>query len=693
MNATRLFSRLAGVLPLALLVLASSAAAQDTEETPVYAIVCLDPANGDVIWRAEPEGLVDPEIYAVDDRILVVSTTTIEPTQEQIDAFEAKEDPTEEDFEALYRQESVGVALAAIDGAVVEEGMEDPSLEGAVGGLQDLPEPWTAANGTVLAVEVGDAIHREDGHVIQRLPAPLQNLVVVGNTVLFTYSKAAPMRSGEVYAYDLERGALAWQFDAWRWDPALEGGETTLAVGFDQVFLGVDQTLFSLAPETGEVLWLIALPAQEVGPWEAYWTRFANVNDKLLVSSFGRLSLLEPSDGSLLWSFDAGSRSYPWPTLADGRLYVATQAPEETVDGLWADEPDNGPVESLVKVTADGLELATIAELPPETVAWSALSETPTADGVPEIVVELHQMPWTENESEIFSVNLSGPVHDNGSAWIKIDDLTETIVLRRDGREVALIHVYEDMGLGFEAPPTWTIVLPFVFFALSLFVLWRQAKATKKSADLFRFPEVEPIYKRSLLNANVATVIPSTGCAIAAGIPCLFLTFIFGSQFLIVTFPVVMLSALLGQFSTTNWIALIGNRKLRAASHKALTKVGVPDDAHFVGIFEPAKKSFFNQMVDTHDDIGFFYPDGDRLVFEGLRYRREISRSQIVGIRHPLVWQFAYLGVRWLALDLRTDEGRVTFCISSREGATLRGSWRSTQELSKVVTAWLRRRP
>jgi len=147
-----------------------------------------------------------------------------------------------------------------------------------------------------------------------------------------------------------------------------------------------------------------------------------------------------------------------------------------------------------------------------------------------------------------------------------------------------------------------------------------------------------------------------------------------------------MLATFVGHLGALNWTGLLGNRRLGKAI--AAAQPQTPSDAAFVGVYEPAQKSLFNQLVDTHDDIGHVVLTEDRLVFEGLRYRREVPRDAITGLRRPLIWQFAFFGARWLAIDYRREQGAGTLCIESRQENTVIKCGRATGRLADRVGRW-----
>lgn len=708
-----------------LLALALAATAQD-RATHQYVVVRLDPATGAEVWRVEPDLPGVPEVHVdVDGTLLVLGREWIgldpDALAAELDrALEADEAPVI-GHEALH-----AVRLAPADGAMLDPAPPIPDdLDALTGPMAELPRPLTADDGTVLVDKriAGlqfdpdeahfrlDAIDPRTGETraIRRVETIPHDLHVVGHWAIFSLAgEASILRGGEVVALDLERGTLVWQFDAWRHGPAPENALTEVAIDGDRVLVAVDQVVHAVELESGALLWRRELPRQELLSWESPRTRFGRFEGDLLVQCHENLFRLDPSTGEIVWSWEAGPEGVTWPTVfpavetasVETEFYVVAQLAAEDLEGVadddggdedWGEEVFSA---SLVRVelTPSGeilLEGAATDEVPEGAPTWSSLmAPIPAPEGAPTWTIERLNSFFPDDELQLSPLDLSGLLETEGVAWVQLTDAVDKIVVRRDGEQVAELVLRE--------APTWLggdmPVIPLryslIILLTGLAAMAHSAMAVRKSTARFRIPEVGGLYKSSLFKSNLATMLISGGCSLIVGVPMLFLGLLFGGIFHVLTFVLVFVAAAVGHFSSVNWTALLGNADLGVAARKTLTRLGAPAGGVFVGVFEPSRKTFFNQSVDTHDDIGLLSLAETELVFDGLRYRRVVPRASITALRRPLVWQFVFLGLRWLEIEYSIDGKSRTLRVGSREKHSIRGNHHATSDLAKRVAQW-----
>lgn len=290
----------AWVIALVTVTWASGTLATSYVVTPDSAVTCLDLATGQPMWSVRPGPLLRPTLEVV-GRTLRVS------------------DPAGR----TYNLDTESGASAKAEGSGTR-----------VTSLPALAQNLTGPDGLVFEYSPGNTRHlqgRRDGKLetVRRLETYPRDLNIVGDLAIFVFrgSTIDSLGGGEVFAYDLRRQRLAWEFDAAQHiDAVTDTSATFIAIDGDRVLVSVEQHILALAVRTGELLWATPLPRQRIRYWDRAWTRFARVGDKLFIACYEALFLLDATSGKLRWGYQAGVHAGLWPVTVSGeRVYLGTR--------------------------------------------------------------------------------------------------------------------------------------------------------------------------------------------------------------------------------------------------------------------------------------------------------------------------------------------------------------------------------
>lgn len=302
MGVVRLASRRWLSLAVVLGALAGGAALADTYRLPTdFRVARLDAATGKSLWAVSPGPLVQPRLSLVGGAVRVVSEDGV-----------------------FWLDAGTGASL-------------DPVPKGggpAVEPLPRLPRNLTTDSGWTLEGDDGNTRHlighrKGQKRLLRELPDFPYHLVVVGDRVFYTFAGGVSRHDtggGEVHAYDVTAGRVAWTFRA-----AEHLGElsphtwTGIDLDGQRLLVSVDQSIFAL-DLAGKVLWHTRLPRQALRRYDAAWTTIGRWQDRLVVRCYEDLFVLDGSSGELVWRYDAGPFGHPWPVVAGDAFFVATRA-------------------------------------------------------------------------------------------------------------------------------------------------------------------------------------------------------------------------------------------------------------------------------------------------------------------------------------------------------------------------------
>jgi outer membrane protein assembly factor BamB len=396
---------------------------------PDYQVACLDLETGRKLWETTPGPLYLPRLSIVDGKLFA---------EDRSGGSQLLMDP-------MIPPESNGqhYLLDPADGRLLQRVSAQGKLEPrqtSLAAMQNL----TDGRGRKFAYDPGNthdlqtvAQGRKGFHL--KLESFIHDLNLVGNLALFNFASENGHGGGEAYAYDLQRRALAWEFDASRVLPGLpDRTYTAIAADDTQVFVSVDQTLFALDIATGEQSWMTSLPRQTIRRYDSAWTTVGRHQDKIFVQVYEDLFLLDARSGRLLWSFDAGPFAQPWPLVHDGKVYVGTRkGPVQQMSASYVSRGEDKTVSAL-KITRDGnryqITPMSRRDIPAgETVWWSLKPPPAPGKRATRIVLRLAD----DDPEDRRTLDLTVPLTRAPVTYVKFHGWASTATLTRGGRTVA----------------------------------------------------------------------------------------------------------------------------------------------------------------------------------------------------------------------------------------------------------------
>jgi hypothetical protein len=396
---------------------------------PDYQIACLDLETGRKLWETAPGPLYLPRLSVVGGKVLA-------------------EDPARGSrslMDPMIPPESLGgrYLLDPGDGRLLPHASAPEQLEPERRQLTPL-QHLIDSRGRVFEYDPGNthdlqtAAQGRDGFRL-KLESFIHDLNVVGDLAIFNFASESGQGGGEVYAYDLRRRALAWEFDASRALPDLpDRSYTAIAADDTQVYVAVDQILFALDIATGKQSWMTRLPRQRIRRYDSAWTKVGRHQDKLFVQVYEDLFLLDARSGRLQWSFDAGPFAQPWPLVHDGKAYVGTRkGPVQQTSASFVSRGDDKPVSALkITRTGDGYQITPMSrrDIPAGEAVWWSL-KPPPAPGkrATRVVLRLAE----DDADDRRELDLTVPLARAPVTYVKFHGWLDQATLKRGGRTVA----------------------------------------------------------------------------------------------------------------------------------------------------------------------------------------------------------------------------------------------------------------
>lgn len=269
-------------------------------------VACLKRTTGEVLWRRH-DTFREPRLWIEDGRLTV-----------------EEQDPPRGRIKVVPRRDgTVPEVTPRIEAFDLETGK--PTTRGKAASriepVARLPRQLQAASGLTLAFDPGNTenIETTGGKVLERLGCYPDEMLLAGDVVILTGCDGL---GGDVYGWDLDRGAEAWQLDLRRFLPKLRAGANVdVALDGSRLLVSVDRRILSFAlHEKPRLLWKTSLPRRPVRAHDTASTAFARHGRILFAVVDEDLFALRASDGELLWHFDAGAHAHPWPVAHDGRV-------------------------------------------------------------------------------------------------------------------------------------------------------------------------------------------------------------------------------------------------------------------------------------------------------------------------------------------------------------------------------------
>lgn len=398
------------VLAVALLVPPAGA---DTYSVPDdFGVAALDLATGNVLWRVP--GKMGPATLRVEGNAVIAS-----------------EDP-------MYGRGTNGATLvldvASGAKAKVQRGAK------AIAPIAELPRNLKYAGRTVEYGTGGtgylaygsDATHGLDEFV--QFDWDASDVHVVGNRAVLAFNFES---GGEVYAYDLDKKDLAWDFRTYEHVKTIpEHVHTSISVDKDRVLVSADEHIFAVDAVTGAMLWHTALPRQPIRRYDAAWTTFARHGDTLILRVYEDLFALSAADGKLLWQFDAGMLARPWPVIVGDKVFVTFRPQTANQNSAsFGGQRTTRPTSVRIKKTAAGWTMTaqSTRAAPAGTTRWSKLHQPPVGGQGPKI--ELAFAGGWQPKFDLTAVAAKGEV------WVEFKGYHDAATLTVGGKQVATVDL------------------------------------------------------------------------------------------------------------------------------------------------------------------------------------------------------------------------------------------------------------
>ncbi len=393
-----------------------------------YSVACLDMTSGKLLWRTKPNEF-EPKRISVKQKVVIASS---EKGDYYLDAETGQilNNPPALDAEETGPLPPLEQNLKSSDGLVFE--YSRGNTQGLIGRM----------NGTVQYTKY-----------LEDYPYDLH---IVNNLAIFTFAGGGSSTGGgEVYAFDLKRNTLVWEFGASKLLEGLAESETTnITVDGEKVLVSVDQVIFALSVDSGEVLWMARLPRQSIRQHDSAWTQIGRVGKTLFVQCYEDLFALRAEDGKLLWSFDAGPFGESWPTIKDGRIYLATRSGPVEMSSFSFVGGFREKLISAVKVTKDGkspagysLEFISRRDIPKGEDVWWTLKPPPKVNtdvATSRLVLRLvAEYKWSAADVDL-TVDLTQPLSASGKAYVKFHGFFEKALLLKDNVEILEVDKPEE---------------------------------------------------------------------------------------------------------------------------------------------------------------------------------------------------------------------------------------------------------
>lgn len=262
-------------------------------------VLALDAKTGAVKWRRPLAGPTRAAPTIGGGRLFVVTADN------QLHAMEIK------DGRVIWTH----AGLAEVTGLL---GAASPAYEAGV-----VMVPYSSGEIYALRADNGRVLWSDTLASIRRADAVSNLADIRGNPVIDRDRVIAIGHSGRSVAIDVRSGARAWE------DPI--GGIWMPWVAGNYVFLlSSDSQLICVMRRDGRIRWAIQLdrwedPAKKTTP--VLWVGPILAGGQLVVaSSDSRLLFVSPKDGTILNTLDAGDPVSVPPIVANGTLYVLTDA-------------------------------------------------------------------------------------------------------------------------------------------------------------------------------------------------------------------------------------------------------------------------------------------------------------------------------------------------------------------------------
>ncbi len=257
-------------------------------------LLCVNPVNGDLIWRTQLPAPARAAPTIMDDRIYV---TTLD---NQLLALDATDGTRLWDHVGL--QETAGL-LGAASPAASREIVVPAFSSGELYALR-------VENGSVVWSENLSSLRRTGGLIGL---SDIKGLPVIDKGVVIAISYG-----GKIIAIDERTGTRVWQRE-------ISGSETPWVAGNHVFLISSDNKMVALGRDTGVIRWVTQLEAGDAND-PAYWTGPLLASGRLFAAGpDGAVIEVDPVEGTILREWDAGATVSIPPIVAGETLYLLTE--------------------------------------------------------------------------------------------------------------------------------------------------------------------------------------------------------------------------------------------------------------------------------------------------------------------------------------------------------------------------------
>jgi outer membrane protein assembly factor BamB len=266
--------------------------------SPHAEVLALDAQNGKILWRFSMPSPVRAAPTLADGRLYVLTISN------QLEVIDAEKGVRLWNHAGITEHAGLlGTASPAVSNGVVVVTYSS----GEIFALK-------AENGHQLWTETLSTTRRPDSlsslSHIKALPVIDKNIVIIIG------------HNQKMAAYDLRKGERLWERHI--------GGTRTPAVVGDYVFMiNSHNELICITRDHGQVVWVRKLDSDREHPYKVIWNGPIVAGSKLyLVSMWGDLVAVDPSDGKTLFKHNAEAPLSLPPIVAQETLYLLTDKGE-----------------------------------------------------------------------------------------------------------------------------------------------------------------------------------------------------------------------------------------------------------------------------------------------------------------------------------------------------------------------------
>ncbi|MBP9204325.1 MAG: PQQ-binding-like beta-propeller repeat protein [Kofleriaceae bacterium] len=276
-------------------------------------VICLDEHTGVSRWEVPLAHQGRAELAIVDGRLLVSAVGSARPERHVLEL-------------------STGGASARII---------DPDAPRSMSVRFDRPRAWRGRDLTG-PTGAGFRVAHPAGGPARRVERWPDELVVLGDLAIFGLAgTSTDAWQGQVFGYDLGQRREVWRTSVV--PPGLVMRDSRRTGFYDHGYTGVwadagavyvmfDQVLTALAPATGKMMWQQVIRQQALRRHDVGRMQLRRLGDRLLVTLYEGLFLLDAATGALRWWYGTGDPAGPQPVIGGGLVCLVRRGRAYVVD-------------------------------------------------------------------------------------------------------------------------------------------------------------------------------------------------------------------------------------------------------------------------------------------------------------------------------------------------------------------------